>query len=179
MSKRSTHSKDNLIVAEIPTVLLASNHGPRITQIQLISMRLGLLWVSFGVYWGVFNDFNSVSSIHDIHDHTQSDIGKDVEVIVADPLNINNQYSIGTFKFSQLLRENGRMVQSKATKTKVTNWSVGRGPDGTERSGLLDTWIEIKWKIKVQLQELVRRFCSAKELMFVTEGNFCNNFQIL
>lgn len=82
-----------------------------------------------------------VSSIHDIHDHTQSDIGKDVEVIVADPLNINKQYSIGMFTFSQLLRENGRMVQSKATKTKV------------------------------QLQDLVRRFCSAKELMFVTEGN--------
>ena len=119
MSKRLTHSKDNLIVAEIQTVLLASNHGPRITRIQLISMRLGLLWVSFEAYWGVFNDYNSVSSIHDIHDHTQSDIGKDVEVIVADPLNINNQYSIGTFKFSQLLRENGRMVQSKATKTKV------------------------------------------------------------
>ena len=95
----------------------------------------------FWAYWGVFNDFNSVSSIHDIHDHTQSDIGKDVEVIVADPLNINNQYSIGTFKFSQLLRENGRMVQSKATKTKVTNWSLGResGRDGGVRTfGLLD-----------------------------------------
>ena len=74
------------------------------TQIQLI----------------IIINYNLVSSIHDIHDHTQSDIGKDVEVIVADPLNINNQYSIGTFKFSQLLRENGRMVQSKATKTKVT-----------------------------------------------------------
>ena len=131
MSKRLTRSKDNLIVAEIPTVLLASNLGLKITQIQLTSMRLGLLWVSFGEYWGVFNDYNLVSSIHDIHDHTQSDIGKDVEVIVADPLNINNQYSIGTFKFSQLLRENGRMVQSKATKTKVrirlvSYWSVRR-----------------------------------------------------
>ena len=123
MLKRLTRSKDNLIVAETPIVLLASSHGPRIIRIQLISMKLEHHWVSFGEflgsYWGVFNDYNLVSSIHDIHDHTQSDIGKDVEVIVADPLNINNQYSIGTFKFSQLLRENGRMVQSKATKTKV------------------------------------------------------------
>ena len=51
----------------------------------------------------------------------------------------------------------------------VTGVRTGRG------SGLLDSGIEIKWKIKVQLQELVRRFCSAKELMFVTEGNFWNN----
>ena len=130
-----------------------------------------------------------MSSIHDIHDHTQSDIGKDVEVIVADPLNINNQYSIGTFKFSQLLRENGRMVQSKATKTKVgfnefvlnrvwpyktllvpTNYKLK--PKLTLELQAL-AWILILYKLyhfKAQLQELVRRFCSAKELMFVTEG---------
>lgn len=98
-------------------------------------MKVDRRWVSFHVTvsfvlvlefdivvlrWDIYEIFNLVSSIHDIHDHTQSDIGKDVEVIVADPLNINNQYSIGTFKFSQLLRENGRMVQSKATKTKVS-----------------------------------------------------------
>lgn len=41
----------------------------------------------------------SQASIHDLHDQTQADIiqnpGPNVEVIISDPLNITNQYSIG------------------------------------------------------------------------------------
>lgn len=84
-------------------------------------------------------------SIHDAHDQTQAEViqqpGPNVEVIISDPMNMANQYSIGTYKFSQLLRENGRIVQARSSKNKA------------------------------QLQELVRKFCSAKELMFVTEGD--------